>query len=91
MTGNSLDRLVITSGQIKLDRRVFPEPVGFVVARLVVLHLLFDGAHCVTAHPPHNQTNQMCQTLSQVRLPAGSEILTADRRYVLPRWVLKTY
>ena len=45
MTGDSFDHLVIASSQIKLDRCVFPEPVRFVVARLLVLHLLFDGAH----------------------------------------------
>ncbi len=45
MAGNSLDHLVITSSEIQLDRRIFPEPVRFVVARLLVLHLLLDGAH----------------------------------------------
>ena len=45
MAGDRLDHFVITSGQIQLDRRIFPEPVRFVVARLLVLHLLFDGTH----------------------------------------------
>ena len=51
MAGDGFDHLVITSSQIQLDRRIFPEPVRFVVARLLVLHLLFDGAHFLRNDP----------------------------------------
>jgi len=51
MAGDRLDHFVITSSQIKLDRRIFPEPVRFVLARLLVLHLLFDGTHFLRNDP----------------------------------------
>ena len=51
MTCDGFDHFVITSSQIQLDRRIFSEPVLFVVARLLVLHLLFDSAHFFRNNP----------------------------------------